>query len=410
VAAEGRTFAIDRFAVSIRVHPDASLTVREDITFDFRGRHNGIIRTTPIRETRGGLDWTMRVDDVLVFVDPAAPLRTEVSYPGRYVRIKAWLPEAVDATKRVTLLYRVRRGLLAWADLDEPYWNVTGTEWDVTIGSAEATVELPEAVPDSVVRTIGYTGPAGVSSGDYVETRGEHSVSFRTTRALRPREGLTIVAGWPPGLIARPSAWREAWWWLVDNWPLGLPVLTLVAMFSVWRVYGRDPDANRSIRPEYEPPPGLAPAEAGGLVDERAEPRDVIASIVDLAVRGYLQIEHVPTAFGTPDFLFKRLKPVVGDPALKPLELFVLGRIFGADWALNLRLLSEVRRDYDNVFPPIREAIYRTMVADGLFHLSPEAVKTVWWTVGGDTLHRWLPWAIALASPSSGSSISTDSR
>ena len=153
-------------------------------------------------------------------------------------------------------------------------------------------------------------------------------------------------------------------------------------MFLVWRAYGRDPDANRSIKPEYEPPPGLVPAEAGGLVDERAEPRDVIATLVDLAVRGYLQIEHVTTAFDEPDFLFKRLKPAAGDPTLKPLELFVLARIFGADWALNLRLLSEVRRDYDNVFPPIRDAIYRTMVADGLFHVSPEAVKTVWWTVG----------------------------
>jgi uncharacterized membrane protein YgcG len=192
-----------------------------------------------------------------------------------------------------------------------------------------------------------------------------------------------VVVGWPPGHIGRPAAWREAWWALTDNWPLGLPFLTVGLMLLAWQTFGRDPAANRSIKPEYEPPPGLIPAEAGALVDERAEPRDVVATIVDLAVRRYLHIERVTTAFDETDFMFKRLRPVTGDPDLKPLELFVLGRLFGADWALNLRLLSEIRRDYDNVFPPIRDAIYETMVADGLFPASPETVKKFWSAAGG---------------------------
>ena len=35
-----------------------------------------------------------------------------------------------------------------------------------------------------------------------------------------------------------------------------------------------------------------------------------------------------------------------------------VARIFDTDWRLNLRLLSEVRQDYDNVFPLIRDEMY----------------------------------------------------
>jgi len=74
------------------------------------------------------------------------------------------------------------------------------------------------------------------------------------------------VVGWPRGYIARPSAWQEGRWFLGDNWPLGLPLLTLAMVLGVWRAYGRDPASNRSIKPEYEPPQDLVPAEAGALV------------------------------------------------------------------------------------------------------------------------------------------------
>ena len=39
------------------------------------------------------------------------PLKTNVSYSGRYVRIKASVPGAVNTTKTVIVVYRVRRGL-----------------------------------------------------------------------------------------------------------------------------------------------------------------------------------------------------------------------------------------------------------------------------------------------------------
>ena len=380
--AQQRSFAIDRFAVTLEVGADATLRVREAITIDFRGAHQGFFRTIPVRYERRGLEFALRVDDIHVFDENVAALRTEVSRPGRAIRIKAWVPGAVDATRTVIITYRVRRALIDVDGHEELYWNVTGTEWDVPIRQAEAIVSSPAEIPLDQIRSIAYTGPRGASGADYTEERADAFLTFRTTRPLRPREGLTIAVGWPPGAIRGPSALRHAWWWLGDNWPLGLPLLTLGGVLLAWRRYGRDPGGAPTVKPEYAPPDGIMPAVGGALATERAEPRDIVATLVDLAVRGYLRIEEVEPDFGEVDFIVHRLKPISGEPALKPIEVYLLSRLFGRDWGVSSRRLSEVKRDYDNVFPPMRDQIYRMMVRGGLFSSSPERVRALW-LVGG---------------------------
>jgi uncharacterized membrane protein YgcG len=376
--AAARSFAIERFAVDLDVQPDGSLAVQETLTVTFRGAHNGLYRTIPVHYVRQGLDFALRLDDIHALGEAHQPLRTEVSYPGSYVRIKAWVPGAVDATKTVRILYRVRRGLLTFDDHDELYWNVTGNEWEVPILEAAATVTLPPGLPANSAQVTAYTGPRGFAGTDYQASAGD-AIRFRTTRPLRPREGLTIVVGWPPGVVARPAAWQQAWWLVLDNWPFALPVTTLLAMGLLWRAYGRDPQADHSIKPEYGPPPDLVPAEGGALLDQKAEPSDVIATLVDLAVRGAIAIE--PVDFD--DYIFRRVRDLEADTSLTPLERFVLRKVFGEQLSLHDRHLSAMRRDSEYVFAPIRDRIYRTLVEHRLFSSSPFWVRQGWGWIGG---------------------------
>ena len=177
--------------------------MREAITVDFRGAHQGLFRTIPVRYERRGLEFSLRVDDIHVFDENVAPLRTEVSRFGRAIRIKAWVPGAVDATRTVIITYRVRRALIDVDGHEELYWNVTGTEWDVPIRQAEAIVSSPAEIPLEQIRSIAYTGPRGAAGADYTEERADAFLTFRTTRLLRPREGLTIAVGWPPAVSTR---------------------------------------------------------------------------------------------------------------------------------------------------------------------------------------------------------------
>jgi hypothetical protein len=344
-----------------------------------------VFRRIPLRNWHGGVEFPLALSGIGAYDEASQPLVSEVSYPDQYVSIKAWVPGAINTKKTVTFVYHVRRGVLGYADHDELYWNATGNEWNAPIHHAEAFVTVPTGIADADVQTAGFAGPLGATGQDYVVDRVDRYWRFRTTRALHPREGLTVVVGWPTGHVAHASALRRAWWVFADYWPLGLPLLALAWGGFVWWAFGRDPGSKPSVKPEYAPPPDLIPAEAGALVDERAHPRDVIATVVDLAVRGYLEIEPITTAFGDADFMFKRLKPVAGDPDLRPFELFVLAKIFGADWGINMRLLSEVRRDYENVFPPIRDQLYQMMVRDGLFPTSPGSVRKGWMLAGALT-------------------------
>ncbi|HZN49665.1 MAG TPA: DUF2207 domain-containing protein [Methylomirabilota bacterium] len=375
-------FSIPSFVVSIAVNADGSLVVREDITFAFRGAHQGVFRRIPLYYTRDGLEFPLHLSGIGVYDEGSRALRTEVTYPGRAMTVKAWVPGAVDTKKTVSVVYHVRQGIVKYDDHEELYWNATGNDWHAPIDSVEVFVTPPPTVADTEVQTVAYTGAFGRTGGDYAVDRVQSYWRLRSTRALHPREGMTIVVAWPPGRVAPPSELRRAGWLAADYWPLALPALALVWGAFVWSAFGRDPGAKQSVKPEYEPPTDLIPAQAGTIVDDRAHPRDVIATVVDLAVRGYLEIEPITTAFGEPDFMFKRLKPVAGDPDLKMFELYVLAKIFGADWVINMRLLSEVRRDYENVFPPIRDELYRLMVEDGLFPASPGRVRTGWMTAG----------------------------
>jgi hypothetical protein len=285
-SAQGRSFAIDRFAVTLEVTADGILNVREAITFDFKGSHQGIFRTIPVRYERRGFEFALRIDRVHAFDERVTPLRTEVSRLGRAIHVKVSVPGAVNTTRTIILTYRARRALMEVDGHDELYWNVTGSEWDVPIRQAEAVVSSPASVPLDQIQAIAYTGPAATAGADYTEDRADTYLTFRTTRPLRAREGLTVAVGWPPGAIRGPSAARRALWWLGDNWPFALPLLTIAGALIVWQVHERHPGGARTIKPEYAPPEGLGPAAGGALVTERAEPRDVVATLVDLAVRG----------------------------------------------------------------------------------------------------------------------------
>ena len=177
------------FHLIVEVGADATLRVREAISIDFRGAHQGFFRTIPVRYERHGLEFSLRVDDVHAFDDNVAPLRTEVSRFGRGIRIKAWVPGAVDATRTVLITYRVRRALIDVDGHEELYWNVTGTEWDVPIrqaegaeaaGSAQAGEKAEREEKDQILDPIEQhhrVNPAGQSDVHFL-SRGKKLVSI----------------------------------------------------------------------------------------------------------------------------------------------------------------------------------------------------------------------------------------
>jgi len=345
-AAGARTLTFERWDDQIQVDADGSILVTESLTVRFTGAWNGIYRTIPLEyHTDQGFDFHLNVDVDSVTDENFTALHFEQSHPQGRLKLKIFVPGATDTTRTILVKYHVANALRFFKDHDELYWNVTGNEHADAIEHAEATVVLPSGTAG--VHAVVYTGLAGLRQSDASIEQRPNEVHFTVTRPLGPREGFTIVAGWDKGFVSEPGPLRRAWDFLFSNWPLGIPIFALV--FAVWFYFahGRDPEL-RPISVQYEPPQGLSPAGAGALIDDSADMRDITATIVDLAVRGYLSIEETKSGgvlgIGqSKDYVFHRRKPAEEWKGLRPHELLLMQALFGGSQPLQgLQALSSL--------------------------------------------------------------------
>src|SRR5206468_11725154 len=311
-----RSYSIERFDARIRVNRDASIDVTKSITPRFVGSWTGLYRTIPVKyRTPQGLNWTLGVSLQGAQDDAGRNLRTETSRQGASIKYKVWIPGAANADRTLVLRYHATNGLRFFDEHDELYWNVTGDEWDVPIEAAAATIELPQSTPG--IRAVAFNGVYGSRAQDATVTIGGDTVRVVMAHALGYHEGLTAVVGWNKGVVLAPTATARALAALRSNWPLFIPVPVLLLGFVAWRRSGVDP-RGRPIAVQYEPPRAMTAAEAGTLLDNSADMRDITATLVDLAVKGYLRIEEhqVPKLFGLlgggTTYNFHRLKTSEG--------------------------------------------------------------------------------------------------
>ncbi len=245
------------------------------------------------------------------------------------------------------IVYRVRNGTRFFDQYDEFYWNVTGNDWPVPIDQAAATAHFPDDAAGSL-RAQAFTGVYGSTGHDATAKVDGATAEFTTTNPLPMRGGLTVDVYVPKGILTQPSALTKLFWFIGGNPIVFLPLVTLAVMFGLWWYAGRDPDPGMSVAPMYEPPPGISPAEAGTLLDDRIHPRDITSTIVDLAVRGFIKIEETDEKgllFHNKDYIFHLLKKRQDWTGLAPHEQVMLENIFVGD-VPDIRLSSLKNRFY----------------------------------------------------------------
>jgi hypothetical protein len=384
--AHARELRIHNFHAELVILPDATLDVTETIEVEFIGSWQGIYRTIPVEyDGPGGFNYSLFVSDVYAtggMNGAGQPLRLEKSREGPNLAFKIYVPGANDATRSISVHYRVRNGLRFFEDHDELYWNVTGSDWPSPIAAASAHVVLPQNVTG--MRAAAFAGPHGSRAQDATVQILESNVDVRTLRPLAYREGLTIVVGWDKGFVRQPSRLQSAVEFLQSNWPLFAPLAAFVVMFGLWYTRGRDPDEG-AIAVQYEPPEDLSPGEVGTLVDDQADMRDLTATIVDLAVRGYLTIEEreakqMMGLYSTKEYVFHRRKPPAEWAGARPHELLLLAGLFSNGLSPEVSLSQLQNKFYKNL-PGIRNALYESLHGHHLYRRRPDKVRQFY--VGG---------------------------
>jgi len=298
------------YDAAIQVEPDGWLEITEEIRVRALGQQirRGIYRDFPTSFPReGGLGRIEAPFEVVgVLRDGASEPYVLQSVGGPAsrggIRVRIGDPDVIldPGVHTYRLTYRTIRWIRFGDASDDLYWNVTGNGWDFPILSASAVVTLPGDVAPDAVSLEGWTGPEG-STGSALTSSWDQEVApggggvFRTTAPLGPREGLTIRLTFPKGVVAPPTEAQEAEWVRLD-WGRWIEAGTVVALvlsvyLLLWLRVGRDPSGSPVVV-RYEPPQGFTPAGLGYVVERGHAGRHLTAAVVDLAVRGWIEIDR----------------------------------------------------------------------------------------------------------------------
>lgn len=416
---------IRSYDVKIEIHGDGSLLITETIEYDFgSAERHGIVRDVPTRQTyddRYDRVYPVHVESVAATGGASATFEVS-NEPGGITRIRIGDPDlTTTGLHTYRLLYTVQAAMNGFDDHDELYWNAVGEGWDVPVDHATVVVSAPERI----LAAACFAGPVG--SDTACDKKGTERRTARfAQKGLFPFEAFTVVVSLPKGAVAEPQPQ------LVERWSIGrafsrtpialglsggLLVLLIAGCGWLFWTRGRDrrfvgspvdqtlgnptgdaqtvPLFERGVAPvEFAPPEDLRPGQVGTIVDEQANTLDVTATIVDLAVRGYLMIEEIPKEgwLGKPDWTLRRTDRPDGD--LLPYERTLLTALFkdGNDPAL-----SSLKRTFSEHLAKVEDQLYTDAVERGWFVKRPDKVRASWHARGALVFVAGLGLTFALA-------------
>jgi uncharacterized membrane protein len=393
----------------ITIQKNGNMLVREDLVMYF-GSHDGGQAYHWFKRWIN-LDKIQDVDSIEVYEDKNGeeiPYKLGNNTPGTYTFYKEngalYIKlnyEAKDTVKHFVLKYRVvgaaQRGAIEFYDKDtliQYYAIPKGNE--VSIGKASVDIHLPDGATKDQIKAWGWglpvgTGKVQIVSGNEVKLYGEN---------IAPGEfiGFSIIV--PKDLIMRPAgvvvhpgsgadfekraAEEEAHKARIAGiktliWLL-LFLLVLVLMFLQWYKYGSDyklPEFAEYLR---EPPSNLPPAVVGALLKQGATIKEVLATIIDLANRGYIKIEEIKGGFlKNTDYVYTldRSKDTI---TLKPFEQKLINYLFGV---LDQVKLSDLKYSFAQFLPTVYKLVNQELINNDFYEGgSPAKVKSKYFGIG----------------------------
>lgn len=404
VLAQDSGWVIDSFDSDIEIQTTGEVAIDEDINVDFGNlSKHGIYRNLPYVYDRDGKPFYTEVKITSVLQD-AGGAKYDVSRNDNNIRIKIGDDDKTISGKHTyQISYTVKGVLQGFDGYDELYWNVTGNDWGVPIQKATAIVSIGSAPLLQTTCFQGYS--TNKDSCTYKLDANKKSATFATSRPLQSNEGLTIVAGYEKGIIPllvvqKPKTLFEKM--IEPKSLLFLVILLFVSVgtaFFLWFRNGRDysfirrsvldkPSGEKAreigehetIVVEYESPEKLRPAEIGVLTDERADTLDVVATIIDLAGRGYLSITEVEKSwvFGNTDYLLTKMK----DPSAGNLifyEKLLFDKLFDGKKEVKV---SSLKTTFYSDLAEVKKSLYERVVSQKLFPSSPEKMRATYLVAG----------------------------
>ncbi len=406
---------IPEFNATYDVQENGDIAITERISVDFRSlSKHGIYRDLVILQDcdpdnaedapcPGGSRRKYHVDDVRAEDQAGRTIQVERQDKKDVVRLRLGDPDAFAPSKLTYVItYTLRGALNESGGATELYWNVTGDRWVVPILETNIAVTLPE---DVEIDATCYEGPTG-STAQCLADSTPGGATFRSDSTLPTGDQVTILARWEQGVVAVPAiettdiqTFSDFFTFSIVEFLISGALSILLMGGVVWTFWqkGRDrqftsiyyltQDKTEEVEPlfdddrivvEYLPPDDLRPAEMGALLNEGARTRDVSATVVDLAVRGYLKITELEKKRGAKDWTFTKMKEA--DDRLQPFERNLYDAIFkGGREEVNVSALKD---KFATDLKGVQKAIMAAMNHRHWFRMDPSHARAQWAVLG----------------------------
>lgn len=219
---------------------------------------------------------------------------------------------------------------------DELAWNVNGAI-NTPVDLVSCEIRLPKDT--EILSHRCYTGSYGSKDENCSaesSTNGVYKASYANVAA---NEMMTVYVGFEKGVVSEPvvkETFVSKLVTLLDSlglWFANLVFIPLLFIYYVrsWRKHGVDPE-KPVVVPQFSPPNGMSPACMSMIIDEGYDSRCISASIINLAVKGYIKIEDVSVkgilSLGSKHYKIVKLKGLDEDT---PSEERVVLRYLFAD-------------------------------------------------------------------------------
>ena len=273
-----KSYYYPKIIVDIYVNPDSTVKVEEHQTFNFEGDYSYAYRDLIYKD----LDYISNIqvrDDTL---GNYPELSIDSSSNSQKV---TWYFAAKDEERTFTLSYLMHGVVTYQKSWDELYFNAIFSDRSVEVQEAEVYLHLPQESDVSNLKTALYTAAENEDYGVL-----DNKTVFYKGQTLAPYTDFTIVASWPKEMIEHHLN-RTKIFQLIG---IGLGVLSIILVIILWFYKGKDAPGRGTIAPEFAPPDRKMPtALVGLLIDERVDTKEIIATLIFLAQKGFIHLHEI---------------------------------------------------------------------------------------------------------------------
>jgi len=286
-----RSYYYQNFDVDIKINKDSTFDVTEKQTYYLDGNFGFLNRDIALKDIDGITD--LKVFDRDGNQIPATDLDTESVNGGKHIQWNFPRRDFSGEEKSWIIKYKVHGGISFLNDRDEIYWNAIPQNRTVSINNANVEVSLSDdqKFSDGQIQLYSAGSSGGESANYYLDQNNSRAV-FKGEN-LEPNTDFTIAVGFPKGIVSHSAYWKD---FLAMYYGYVLSVIIFLSCviigFLHWYRTEKSREDQRSIVPQYEPPENLRPAMAEVILKEELTGKGLTATIIDLAVRGYIKIEE----------------------------------------------------------------------------------------------------------------------